>query len=91
MKSSLEKKKGIYGILELSKDKLCNLSHRYENVDDVHLSLVDTGRIRQLLHYQKYLLDQELNPYDGSFRHISIALHYFDAFRAHPDDLVMLS
>ena len=72
---SIEAKQRTHMLLALSKDELHKLSHETQNGDSAHLGLVDTGRIRNLLHYKKHLLDQRLQPGDGSFRHASITLH----------------
>ena len=84
---SKEEKYGTHKLLFLSKDELHKISRRAANVDAAHLSPSNAGTIMQLLHYQKHFEDQELHHNDGPFRRMSICLHYFNAFRAHDDDI----
>ena len=86
---SREGKNGTHDVLSTPNDELCKLSYRDESGDAAHLSPTDSGRIILLLHYQKCLVDQGLHPDDGSFRHVSITLHDFNAFRTHTGDLAM--
>ena len=86
-----EAKNGTHEIISMLKDQLHKISHRVESGDALYLSLIDVGRIIFLLHYQKHLLDQKFHPDDVSFRHVSITLHDFNAFRTHPDNLDALS
>ena len=47
---------GIDDVPVLSKEEMCEFSCKTEDVNDVHLTSVDAGRIRMLLRYKRHLL-----------------------------------
>ena len=60
-----ETQKGVDDFLALSKDEIHELSYKTEDRDSARLTSVDTKRIRTLLHFKFFLLEQDLCPEDG--------------------------
>ena len=66
---------GVDEVLILSKEDLCDLSHKNDDGDVVHLKSIDAGRTRMLLHYKRHIVEQDFHRDNGSFRFTSITMN----------------
>ena len=64
---SREDRLGMYEVFFLSKEEMCDLSYKTEDSNTVHLTKVDAGRIRMLLHHKRNLIEQDSYPDGVSF------------------------
>ena len=76
---------GIDYFFVLSKEKMCEILHKTKDGVAAHITSVDAGKIRMLLHYKMHLLDQDSYPDDGSFWLNSTNVTDYDIFATHPE------